>query len=239
MSTELPDDRLSARRGDFDVQTIGATFSHRLSESGSLRLGYDLQESTFEGLHHARVPHPQPQHRGGLSQAVVELAPDIPALHHRVGHHRREYRLYHPRGAAWLSQLRRGRRAPHPGDGVCFDSAPDGPHVECPGAISARGRVSRRIGSPGLRHSANASLGGLAPRIDLYINANYVTGTSGLSGSGPRFDSFSAVGARAPALSEALPRIAIPLLITTTSPRWSIGPPVCHRSSVAAECGWA
>ena len=47
--TDFSDDRPGDRSGNFDVQTILAQFRHEISGSASLRLGYALQESTFEG----------------------------------------------------------------------------------------------------------------------------------------------------------------------------------------------
>ena len=76
---------------------------------------------------------------------------------------------------------------------------------------SAQAQYRREVGyleglvRPVFSDSANVSLSGLLTRrTDLYLNANYVTGTSGLSGSGPRFDSFSASARVRRALSRSL-----------------------------------
>ena len=212
LSTALPDDRLSARRGDFDVQSVGATFSHRLSESGSLRLGYDLQESTFEGsttpvsrTHNLNIGVDYRKPLSNSRRTYLRFSTGSVITEGNTGSFIPEEQTgipEEPTGSATSGEVE-GRRIRATGSASIVH--------QMGRTWSAQAQYRREVGyleglvRPVFSDSANASLSGLLTRrTDLYINANYVTGTSGLSGSGPRFDSFSASARVRRALSRSL-----------------------------------
>ena len=64
---------------------------------------------------------------------------------------------------------------------------------------NARAQYRREVGylegfaQPVFSDSANVAVGGLITRrLDLFLNANYITGTSAIRQDSPRFDSYSA-----------------------------------------------
>jgi hypothetical protein len=206
LPTDVPDDRLSNRRGDFDVQSIGATFSHRLSESGSLRFGYELQQSTFEG---STTPVSRTHN---LNIGVDYRKP--------LSRSRRTY-LRFSTGSVITDENDGSIIPEEPPTGAASSEEVEGRRIRATGSASivhqmgrtwsAQAQYRREVGyleglaRPVFSDSANASLSGLLTRrTDLFLNVNYITGTSGLSGRGPRFDSFSATARVRRALSRSL-----------------------------------
>jgi hypothetical protein len=159
--------------GNFDVQSVGANLSHAISETASLSMGYSLQESTFEGS----------------STPVTRI--------HNVNI-----------GIDYRKPLSRSRRSylRFKTGSVVSDQA-EGQRIEATGSAalvyqmgrtwSTQAQYRRAVGfiegfaQPVFSDSANVSVGGLLTRrVDLYFNANYITGTA-LTRRSPRFDSYS------------------------------------------------
>jgi hypothetical protein len=192
LSTDLAGDRPIDRRGDFDVQSVGATLSHRLSSSASLRLGYELQASTYEG---STTPVARIQN---LNIGVDYRKP--------LSRSRRTFLRFNT-GSVITDNT--GSVIPEEPTGSGNSEQVEGRRIRATGAASivhqmgrtwsAQAQYRREVGylegfvRPVFSDSANVTLGGLLTRrTDLLLNANYITGTSGLSAGGPRFDSYSA-----------------------------------------------
>ena len=184
LSTDLAVEGPSDRRGNFDVQSVGVMLSHRFSESASFRLGYELQESSYEG---STTPVTRVQN---LNIGV-------------------DYRKPLSRSRRTFLRFRTGSVISEQDAGSVIPEEDEGRRIRATGAASlvhqigrtwnAQAQYRREVGylegfvRPVFSDSANVSLGGLLTRrTDLFVNANYLTGASSLNLRAPRFDSYSA-----------------------------------------------
>ena len=188
--TDFSDDRPGNGTGNFDVQTVGATFRHEISGAASLRLGYALQESTFEG---STTPLTRTQN---LIIGVDYRKP--------LSRSRRTFLRFNT-GSVITNQVATDQVDT---DQVDTDQVDDR-HVRATGSAmlvhqmgrtwDARAQYRRDVGylegfvRPVFTDTANFAVGGLMTRrTDLFFNVNYTSGTSALRRDSPRFDSYSA-----------------------------------------------
>ena len=152
--------------GNFDVRSIGANLSHRLSESASLRVGYALEESTYEV---SSAPSTRIQN---LNIGIDYRKP--------LSRSRRSFlRFTTGRSSASRSQASgqpKGGAFEPSGLGLAGPS--NGPNVECPGQYRREVGYLEGFAQPVFSDSANVAVGLITRRLDFYVNANYITGTS-------------------------------------------------------------
>ena len=180
-------DSTGISRGDFELQSIGVNFGHMLTRSATLRAGYSIQESTFEG-----------------SAAPVSQTQSV-----NVGV---DYRKP-------LSKSRRTYLRINTGSVIADQVV--GQQIQVTGLASlvhqmgrtwsAQGQYRRQVGylegfvRPVFTDSANVGVRGLMTRrVDVSVNANYITGTDGLRQGSARFDSYSASAMVRRALTQTL-----------------------------------
>ena len=169
-------------RGSFDVQSIGAYLSHRLTESATLRVGYALDESTYEA---SSVPSTRVQN--------VNIGIDYrkPLSRSRRSFLRFTTGSIISEQVAGISEPAEGRRIQAIGSASLVH--------QMGRTWDARAQYRREVGylegfaQPVFSDSANAAVGGLITRrLDVSLSANYMTGTSAVRRNAPRFDSYSA-----------------------------------------------
>jgi hypothetical protein len=168
--------------GSFDVRSVGATFSHAVSQSASLRMGYALEESTYEG---SSAPSTRIQN---LNIGIDYRKP--------LSQSRRSY-LRFTTGSI-ISEQVAGVRAE--GEGRRIQAIGSASLVHQIGRTwSGQAQYRREVGylegfaQPVFSDSANVAVRGLLTRrADLSLNANYITGTSAIRQGAPRFESYSA-----------------------------------------------
>lgn len=170
---------------DLEVQTAGIRFIHRFTKNASLRLGYLRQEGNYvttdrqlvENLT-LGVDYSKPLSRS--RRTVVHFSSGSVAA--EDGNGRRfqatgSATLAHHIGRTWIARVdyNRGMR-----------------HIE-------------GFDRPIFSDSASMTLGGLATRrIETYLSGAYFTGTVGLRGNAPRFESYAAFARMRTAVTKTL-----------------------------------
>jgi hypothetical protein len=180
--------------GSFDVQSIGANLSHRLSESASLRVGYTLDESTYEG---SDAPSTRIQN--------VNIGIDY---RKPLSRSRRSF-LRFTTGSIISEQV---AGISEPADGRRIQAIGSASLVHQMGRTwNAQAQYRREVGylegfaQPVFSDSANVAVSGLITRrLDLSLNANYITGSSAIRRDSPNFDSYSATARLRRALHRTL-----------------------------------
>ena len=168
--------------GSFDLRSIGANLSHALSDSAILRVGYAVEESTYEG---SSVPSTRVQN---LNIGIDYRKP--------LSRSRRSY-LRFTTGSIISEQV---AGLIEPAEGRRIQAVGSASLVHQMGRTwNAQAQYRREVGylegfaQPVFSDSANVSVGGLITRrLDLSLNANYITGTSATRRDSARFDSYSA-----------------------------------------------
>ena len=163
------------RTGDFAVQSIGVNFSHELTSSASLRMGYSVQESTYD--------------------ASGEPATRIQNVNIGVN-----YRKPLSRSRRTFLRFSTGSVLADQVDGRRLEAVGSAALIHQMGRTwSAQAQYRREVGyiegfvRPIFSDSASSSVGGLITRrVDLALRASYVNGTVGLRRGAPGFDSYSA-----------------------------------------------
>ena len=169
-------DSTGSVRGDFEVQGIGVDFGHELTRSARLIAGYSFQESTFEDsadpvsqLHSLNIGVDYRKPLSRSRRTFLRLNTGSVIAEQQVGAQQRIQvtglaSLVHQMGRTW----------------------------------SAHGQYRRQVGyldgfvRPVFSDSANVGIQGLMTRrVDLMVNANYITGTDGLGQGSARFSSYS------------------------------------------------
>ncbi len=154
--------------GSFDVQSIGANLSHRLTESATLRVGYTLEESTYEGT---SAPATRVQN--------INIGIDYrkPLSRSRRSFLRFTTGSIISEQVAGISEPVEGRRIQAIGSASLVH--------QMGRTWNARAQYRREVGylegfaQPVFSDSANVAVGGLITRrLDLSLNANYITGAS-------------------------------------------------------------
>ena len=195
-------------------------------------LGYALQESTFQG---STTPLSRTQN---LIIGVDYRKP--------LSRSRRTFLQFNT-GSVITNQVEPDQVATDQGDERHIRATGSAMLVHQMGRTwSTRAQYRRQVGylegfaRPVFSDTANFAVGGLLTRrADLFVNVNYITGTSVVRRDSPRFDSYSGFGAGAARVHPKLGRVLSSISsITTTSTRRPIGPSVFHRRSVVTECGW-
>ena len=150
-------------RGDFEVQSIGVSFSHELTRSATLKTGYLFHESTFDGSDEP------------VSQThSVNLGVD--------------YRKPLSKSRRTYLRLNTGSVIAEQAGGQQFRVTGLASLVHQMGRTwSAQGQYRRQVGyidgfvRPVFTDSANVGVQGLwTRRMDVAVTANYITGTDGL-----------------------------------------------------------
>ena len=229
--TDFTNDSPGDRTGDFDVQTIGARLRHEISRSASLTFGYALQESTFQG---STTPLSRTQN---LIIGVDYRKP--------LSRSRRTFLQFNT-GSVITNQVEPDQVATDQGDERHIRATGSAMLVHQMGRTwSTRAQYQRQVGylegfaRPVFTDTATFAVGGLLTRrADLFVNVNYITGTSVVRRDSPRFDSYSGSARVRRAFTRNLAGLSSISSIITTSTMRPIGPSVCHSRSVVTECGW-
>ena len=182
--TDFTNDSPGDRTGDFDVQTIGARLRHEISRSASLTFGYALQESTFQG---STTPLSRTQN---LIIGVDYRKP--------LSRSRRTFLQFNT-GSVITNQVEPDQVATDQGDERHIRATGSAMLVHQMGRTwSTRAQYRRQVGylegfaRPVFTDTATFAVGGLLTRrADLFVNVNYITGTSVARRDSPRFDSYS------------------------------------------------
>ena len=180
--------------GNFDVRSIGANVRHAVSGSASLRIGYALEESTYEG---SSTPSTRIQN---LNIGIDYRKP--------LSRSRRSF-LRFTTGSIISEQV---AGITEPAEGRRIQAIGSASLVHQMGRTwNAVAQYRREVGylegfaQPVFSDSANAAVGGLITRrLDLFLDANYITGTSAIRRDAPRFDSYSASARLRRALNRSL-----------------------------------
>ena len=230
--TDFTNDSPGDRTGDFDVQTIGARLRHEISRSASLTFGYALQESTFQG---STTPLSRTQN---LIIGVDYRKP--------LSRSRRTFLQFNT-GSVITNQVEPDQVATDQGDERHIRATGSAMLVHQMGRTwNTRAQYRRQVGylegfaRPVFTDTATFAVGGLLTRrADLFVNVNYITGTSAAQARLTTVRQLLRLGAGAARVHPKPGRVfaSISSIITTSTMR-PIGPSVCHSRSVVTECGW-